>query len=154
MSIDARIVDGTNTKQAAEVDDNNCLKEVGWPEPPLEYTQKLRVFRQHLTDDGLPTDGSNQDMTVDGSSNNVDFYIGSSDTSDRFITMISFLIADAGATLNEFGNISALSNGCRLFYTDSAGEVDIADSLTTQFEVIRLCVGDPPFGDAAAAFRS
>ncbi len=55
-------------------------------------------------------------------------------------------------TLNQFGNIGALTNGVRLFYTDEFGEVDIAESLTTNFEFVRLCSGLPSFGDGTTAF--
>ena len=61
----------------------------------------------------------------------------------------------AGQTLSEWGNTnSALTNGCRLFYTDESGEVDIHDALKTNWDFIRLCLGNPAFGDGSAAFRA
>ena len=55
-------------------------------------------------------------------------------------------------TLNQFGNIGALTNGMRLFYIDELGEVDIAEELQTNFDYVRLCSGLPSFGDGTSAF--
>jgi hypothetical protein len=150
-----QIIDGGSTPIAACVDDSQSLYMIESPFPPKSGQSRMRIFRQHLTTDGLISDGTNQNMLVDGSSTNVDFYVGSSDKKDRYICIISFLIVDASQTLSEFGNLNtALTNGCRLFYGDDQGEVDIHDALKTNFDFIRLCVGSPSFGDGATAFRA
>lgn len=120
-------------------------------QPPLQK-QFVQPFRQYLTDDGTSTGSS--DMRVNGSSTSVDFYIEASSDCDRYITFLSFVIADAGATLNDFGNIGALSNGGDLFYDSERGTVTIADLLTTNWLYVRMALGNPSFGDGAGAFRA
>ena len=89
------------------------------------------------------------------SSTNQTFYVQASETRDRYICQLSFVIADASQTLNEFANTNAaLTNGCRLFYEDELGEVDIHEALKTNFQFVRLSGGSPAFGDAANAFRA
>ena len=148
--IRARILDGRGSKSALDVDDVGAGLIVERPVPPFGGTQKMRVFRQYLTDDG--TASGSTDMLVDGSSTNVDFWVPASQTKDRYICMLSFVLADAGLSLNQFGNITALSNGCRLFYTDAEGEVDINDALTTSFDFLRLCDITPAVGAQANSF--
>ena len=58
------------------------------PYPPIT-PMKFRFFRQFLTDDGT-TSGSN-DMGIDGSTP-VDFYVEASQTADRYITSIDFIM--------------------------------------------------------------
>lgn len=155
MSLDALIRDGGGSKVRAKVDPSKALCTIENPFPPLDIEGGMRVFRQHLTTDGLITDGSNQDMTVDGSSTNVDFYVQADPDADRYICVVSFVIVQASQTLNEFANTnSPLTNGCRFFYEDQKGEVDIHEALKTNFDFIRLCLGQPAFGDAAGAFRA
>ena len=152
----AKITGGIK-KLVAEVEPSNSLRVIESPFPPLDLDGGMRVFRQHLTDDGLVTDGSNQAMNVNGGVTNVDFYVGASGTADRYICLLSFVISDAGQTLNEFANTNAaLTNGCRLFYSDDRGEVDIHDSLKTNFQFVRLCAGEPAFSGAGSnpAFRA
>jgi hypothetical protein len=49
---------------------------------------------------------------------------------------------------NDFaGNGAALTNGCRLYYEDKNGEVNIGTSLQTNFDFIRLCQGNPAFNN-------
>ncbi len=91
-------------------------------------------------------------MLVDGSVTPVDFFVESPQAADLYVTRVSFIVVDQNMTLNQFGNIAALTNGVRLFYTDEFGEVDIAESLQTNFDFIRLCSGLPGVGDGTSAF--
>lgn len=136
------------------IDSSGASLNIVKPLPPFggAGSQRMRIFRQFLTDDGTSTGSS--DMKVNGSSTNVDFWVPASPTNDRYITSLSFVIADAGAVLNEFGNINALSNGCVLEYTDEMGVVTIHGSLTTNFKFVRLCSGNPAFGTGNASFRA
>jgi hypothetical protein len=128
-----------------------AIKNIPHLYPPMEE-QRIIPFRQYLTLDG--TAGGTNDMRVNGSVTPVDFYVKSDPLYDRYITTLSFIIADASASLNQFGNITALTNGCRLFYQRIVGDIDIHDSLKTNFNFVRLCLGQPAFGDAASAFRA
>lgn len=147
--INVEIRDGGGTGEKARVLDNGVLVTLN-PSPPI-IDQKTIPFRQFFTDDGKPT--GSRDMLVDGSVTNVDFTIPASQKNIRYITAISWVIADAGASLNKFGNISALSNGCSLFYTRGSNDIAIHDELKTNFDFIRLTQGNPSFGSADDAFR-
>lgn len=132
------------------IDDSGASLNIVKPLPPylgLEGKQKMRIYRQYLK-----TSAGASSMLVNGSSTNVDFYVEADDNLDTYITNLSFVIADASLSLNQFGNITALTNGCRLFYQDNAGEVDIHDALKTNFQFIRLCGGVPSFGSTTNAF--
>ena len=63
------------------------------------------------------------------------------------------MIADAGATMSKFGNITALTNGCNLFFDRATGTITIHDTLKSNLDFVRLCLGQPAFGTAADSFR-
>ena len=93
-------------------------------------------------------------MRVDGSVTNVDFYVEAQAGCDIYIKTIAIVIADAGATLNKFGNITALANGVEFFWeTQADGETTLHPGLTSNFDFVQLCGGQPAFGDSAGAFR-
>jgi len=94
-------------------------------------------------------------MRVDGSTTNVEFYIAAEKDKDKYVKTVSIVIADALATLSEFGNLNAaLTNGVVLEWnTTDLGVVTIADALKTNFDFVRLGLGNPAFGDGAGAFR-
>lgn len=134
----------------ADVEASGAVSVVERPFPPFDVMQNVRPFREFLTDDGTPSGSS--DMLVDGSVTPVDFFVEAPQTEDLYVTRISFIVVDQNMTLNQFGNIGALTNGLRLFYTDELGEVDIADALQTNFDFVRLCSGLPSFGEGTNAF--
>ena len=95
------------------------------------------------------------DMRVVGTlSAPIEFSIPASTNADRFITAISFLISDAGANLNQFGALSALSNGCLLLYQTPASVTQVLPALKTNFDFIRMALGSPAFGNAGTAFQA
>lgn len=115
--------------------------------------ERLLIFNGFLTDDGTET-GSN-DMRVNGSVNSIDFFITPPNVNrDFYISSLFFTIADAGATLRQFGNIGALANGCTLKYNNNEGERTIRSGLVSNFEFGRMCGFRPAFGSAADAFRA
>jgi hypothetical protein len=151
MGIDTTIKDGTGSSRSLKVDENNAayVTDLGIPPEKLQIT--LRPFAQYLTDDGTTT--GSEDMIVDGSTTVQDFYIGASPDGDRYVQTLAFTISDASASLNQWGNLSALTNGCQLIYQDStSGDVIIADSLKTNFDFVQLCNFEPSFGTGSAAF--
>lgn len=153
--IDIHIKDGGGSRRSALVLDDQSLYVTpnnNVPAPGVE-SQKIIIFRQYFTDDGTKT-GSN-DMRVNGSTTNVDFWIPASVDRDRYITSISFEIADQSATLDKFGAITALTNGCQLLYDRPGVEtIEIDDAIKSNWDLIRLCQGNPPIGSAADAFRA
>jgi hypothetical protein len=136
LSLAVRISDGRGTKNIAEVHSDGALGVIVHPEPPL-ITQKVQPFRQYMTDDGLAT-GSN-DMGIDGSVTDADFWVSADNTKDRYITNLSIEVAYAASGKPYlFADGAALINGCRLFYNSVRGEVDIHDAITANQEFFRL----------------
>jgi hypothetical protein len=149
MSIRTNIEDGSGKGYLAKVSPEGFLFTQEAPYPPASEETKITVYREFLT---LNNDGTTTDMRVDGSTTSQQFFISAEPNFDVYITTVSFLIADAGASLNEFGGISALANGCRFFYEDNNGEINVGTSLVSNFEFVRLCQGNPSFGGGSSAF--
>lgn len=131
-----RLFDGKGWPFAAEVTPDQELSVISAPYPTLGE-QKARPFRQYLTDDGTAS-GSN-DMGVDGSSTNVDFFVQGDNDDDRYITALNFIVA-YGSTgqPNEWADGTALTNGSRLFYSSLSGEIDIHDAIKNNQDLFRL----------------
>ena len=153
MSIKTIIEDGKGSENTAFVDEEGAFSVVIKNHPPREEQSIAFPFRQYLSDDGTST--GNFDMRVNGSVTNIDFFIEAVEDEDTYIKTISTVIVDAGATLSEFGNLSALTNGIEVTWqTQDKGTVIIAESLQTNFDFVRLAVGEPSFGDGATAFTA
>jgi len=151
MPLKTQIEDGAGSGGRAAVVDN-ALVVISHPHPPLG-TSKTYPVRQYMTLDG--TEGGTSSMKVVGTlAAPVKFFIPAGLDDDRYITMLSFVIAGAGATLSEFSTVPALTNGCKLYYEQPAGVRVIHDALKSNFDFVRLCVGTPAFGAAADAFRA
>lgn len=152
MALPINVEDSCNG-YTAKVDKSRSLRVIQSPFPPFGQDYSTRVLRQFFTDDGGP-DGD-EDMRVSGTlASPVEFFISSRSDKDVFIKSLSFVIADSGADLNEFGGIGALSNGCVLSYIDDEGEVIISDQLVTNWEFVRLCQATPEIGQQTNAFRA
>ena len=151
MAVKANIEDGSGNGNLAKVSNEGFLFTQEAPFPPSGEETKITVYREFLT---LNNDGTTNDMRVDGSTTSQYFWVNAEPNFDIYITTLSFLISDAGAELDEFGNLPSLTNGCRLFYEDNNGEINIGTDLVSNFEFIRLCQGNPAFGNAADAFRA
>jgi hypothetical protein len=92
-------------------------------------------------------------MLVNGSTTNVDFYIKAK-SYDVYINTIIFEIADAGAVLNKFGALSALTNGLEFYYFNQTnGKYTIESSLKTNYDFVKLANFEPAYGTAANAFQ-
>jgi len=152
MALKTRIIDGLGNAHEAHVTSENAFLVTEYPCPPL-LPQKNKIFRQYLTTDGTST--GTYDMQVTASLTDfVDYFIPADDDADRYITAVSFMITDAAAVLNKFGNIAALTNGCVFKYETSSDEVTIHGALKSNWDFVRMCLGAPAFGDAASAFRA
>lgn len=85
----------------------------------------------------------------------IDFTIEARDDGDIFINALQFSIADQGATLNDFGSLSQLTNGIQLIYSNiQLGEIILADDLQTNYDLVRLCQGNPAFSQGVESFRA
>jgi len=146
MSRRTSIQDGEGTGKNATVDPGGYLYVQPAPFPPDDNRDIQLIYRQFLTLNG---DGTTSEMTVDGSTTSQLFYIQGQPEKDIYITSLSFVIAGAGIALgNDFaGSGTLLTNGCRLYYEDLNGEVNIGTQLQSNFDFIRLCQGVPAFAD-------
>jgi hypothetical protein len=151
MAIDVKIQGGGDGYDA-KVSSEYALSVQDQGLPPIEPIGRGQVFRQFLTNGGAASDSN--DMQVDGSSTAVEFWVPADSTDELYISSLSFVIADASATLDKFGNITALTNGCDLEYFSDGGTTTIASALKSNFDFVRLCQGNPAFGDGAGAFRA
>lgn len=150
MSLQVRIHDSKNGQCAAV--ENHALVTVSEPYPPFGKSRTY-IHRQYMTADGTSTGSS--DMKVVGTlAAPIKFWVPAGKNDDRYITNISFVLSGPGAILSDFCAATALTNGCRIYYERERGIKEIHEGLKTNFDFIRLCLGNPAFGDAASAFRA
>ena len=150
--IKTQIVDGFGKGHKMNVTEEGTVGVVVHPHPPLVEEVEILPFSQYFTDNGTAT-GSN-DMRVNGATTNVDFSVNAIQDRDLFIKTLTIEISDAGATLNEFGALSALANGVQfIWFTQDQGEYIINDGFKTNWEAIRMC-GTDPYGGGGNAFKA
>lgn len=153
--ISTTIKDGHGTGQTWKINGEGVGMVLVHPHPPKEEQDSLIPFSGYMT---LNNDGTTTDMRVDGSTTEQVFSIKADRNGskrDRYISSISFIIADAGATLNSFGNIGALSVGCDLVWKrDGFDPVFIGHNLISNFTFVRMAEFYPSFGDSTTAFRA
>lgn len=155
MALPIRLLSGWGIRTPARVDELGHVFTTDRAAPAFGGKTTMRVFRQFMTNGGTASDSS--DMRVDGSGTAVNFWIPAHSERDRYICRLNFTISDASASLNSFGTLTALATGCRLFYTDELGEVDIHEALKTNYNFVQLCSGSPAFAGSGAtnsAFRA
>jgi hypothetical protein len=143
------IIDGYGNQNKAKVNGEGELSVVVHPHPPKDEAESPLPVREYFK-----TSAGSSDMAVDGSTTAVEFSINSQANFDVYIRTASIVIADASQTLQEFGNLNAaLTNGVKLEWrTSDLGTVVIHDGLKTNFDFIRLALGNPSLGDGASAF--
>ncbi len=135
---------------------SRSLHVIQHPGPPrdLGNAQELVPFRQNLSSNGLQT--GTISLVSNGSVVPVEFYVGSNLTlsHDRYINVVQFELTDAGGTLNEFGALTALTNGCDILWVDpTLGTVSIFSALKTNWEMIRAGVPEN-YGGGSNAFKA
>ncbi len=110
---------------------------------PALLPQKVRPFRQYFTIDGLST-GSN-DMGIDGSVTNTEFYIPAHDADDRYITALNFIVGyGTSGQPYEWGDGTALTNGIKISYTNNTGSYTIHEGIKTNQDMFRLSFSPVP----------
>ena len=143
------VIEGVNG-QSLIIDNEGAAGVVLHNHPSPHETLDVRPYRAYFT-----TDAGASDMLVNGSVTSVTYSIRASTVREVYIKTISCYISDASATLNKFGNITALTNGLSFDWLSSElGTVNIHDALKTNFNFVRLALGNPSFGDGAGAFRA
>lgn len=152
------IIWDSDTNRTTHIDDIGSLYTAINPSPIPNIPDLKSIFRQYFTDNGTET-GSNI-MNIDGSVTPVSFYIEADEINDRFIKTISFVVSDDKATLSNFGNINPLTNGVKIFYDNSSTKTNftkkpivIHNAIKSNFDLVRLCQGNPSFGSSVFSFR-
>lgn len=151
MGIKNTIVDGKGSGKEACVTEDHSLLVTNTQVPPSDMESLIRPFRALLKNDA-----GSSDMRVNGATTSQDFFIQAPADGDRYVDTISIAIADAGAVLNKFGNINALTNGVTILYQDSElGDVVIGEDLTSNFRFLRMCgPGVHGIGSGVTSYRA
>lgn len=107
---------------------------------PIDEEIKIIPFASLLTIGGVPvSEGGVSDLNVDGSTTSVDAFVTGQEAGDLYLTTANIVIADSPTVaLNLFGGIAALTNGVLFFYEVPSGRKELATSITTNFDFIRL----------------
>lgn len=148
MSGKVVIKDGTGGGYKACVDNNNSILVTNTGVPPENVNVVLRPFVEFMTD----LNGSS-DMLVDGSTDNIEFFIQAGGQGDRFIHTLAITISDAVPKFNKWGALTALTNGCQLVYEDpKLGDVVLGENLRSNFDWVQFCNFEPMFGTGNDAF--
>jgi len=151
MSRNSNIVDGDGSGKYIKVNDAGYILTQNSIVPPNDIRDLQLIYRKFLT---LNADDTTTEMLVDGSTTPQKFYVEASSENDIYITSLSIIIQGALLDLGvDFaGSGSALGNGFNVYYEDQNGLINIGTDLTTNFDFIRLCQGNPNFGDDGNAF--
>lgn len=135
MTIKTHIV-GADNDTSVQVTQNRELV-VNVSHDPVMQPSRRKPFRQYFTDTGLST-GSN-DMGVDGSVTNVDFWIPADHDNDRYISHISIIVGYATTGQpNEWADGAALTNGIQLFFDQQIGAIDLHEGIKNNQDLFRL----------------
>ncbi len=148
--ITAKII-GSDGKQL-KINGEGEIAVVIHQHPPIDEELTSLPFRQYFTNNGFSS-GSN-DLTVDGSTNFVDFYITARQDIDIYIKYITAEIGDGGApALNKFGALSALSNGVAFVWdTTIEKDYELHEGIKTNKEFIRIASDTGAIGTGTEAY--
>lgn len=150
--LDINIVDGKGSGRKARVNGEGELSVVVHPHPPIAETIEAFPFRQYFTSNGLST-GIN-DMAINGSTNEVEYWVNASQYFDIYIKYISVEIGDGGSpNLNSFGSLPALTNGVEwIWFNQEEGEYELHEGIKTNKEFIRVGTDTASIGTGTDAF--
>ena len=148
MSIKTKIFGG-NALNELSINDDGSLNTYVIPAPPSSIAQQALPFAEYIKLDGTGTNS----FIADGSAVNKDFHVAAK-SYDVYVNTLVFEIADAGAVLNEFGAITALTNGFDFYYFNQAnGKYVIETAIKSNYDFIKLANFQPAFGSGSSAFQ-
>ena len=134
---------------ALKINDDGSINTFIIPSPPINTDSNALPFAEYMKLDGIGTNS----LVINGSINNQDFYIESKEY-DVYINTVVFEIADAGATLSQFGGIAALANGLDFYYFNQKnGKYIIESGLKSNYDFVKLANFEPSFGTSTSAFQ-
>ena len=106
--------------------------------PPIEEKVESLPFRSYFLNNG------SNDMRVNGATNSVEFSVDALPDYDIFVKAINIKLADTGASFEEFGNLTALTNGVEFIWrSQDIGELTIHDGIKDNLEWFRLANVNP-----------
>jgi len=129
--ITSRII-GANGQQLKINGEGELAVTVHTHPPVDEVTESLplRVYFENA---------SSNDMRVNGATTPVEFSVDADSEYDKYIKTLSVKLADAGAQFNDFGSLSALTNGVEFIWRSiRVGEQIIHDGIKDNIEWFRL----------------
>jgi len=119
------------------------------PQPPKEAEQITLPIAEYMKLNGTGVTA----MNVNGSVNQQDFYVQAREY-DIYINTVVFDIADAGASLEKFGALTALTNGLEFYYfNQTQGKYTIESGLKSNYDMIKLANFQPAFGSGNEAYK-
>ena len=143
--ITARII-GKNGKEL-KINGEGEITTTIHTHPPIDEGVESLPFRSYFKNSS-----ASSDMRVNGATTNVPFYLAADDEFDYFIKTISIKVADAGATFEKFGNLTALTNGVEFTWSNQkVGELIIHEGLKTNISLFRLSAQTPTITDLSGS---
>ena len=101
---------------------------------PPKLPNRIRPYRAYLKNSS-----DSNDMGVDGSVTNQEFFITADTDNDVYIRELNVVIGYGTASqLNKFADVTALTNGVELYFDDRFGKQVIHDGLKANSDFIRL----------------
>lgn len=149
MPADVGVRDGGSSVTARVTEEGAFVTTLSSAVPVTEDVLTI-PFSRFLTVNG---DGVTSSLTVDGSSEDVEAFIGQDQDGDIYLTQLTVLLAGGTVGLNRFGNLAALANGIQFFYEVTRGRIDFAEPIQTAFGLIRLGAETLPLGSKTDAFE-
>ena len=142
---------GSGGEEIAAVNKEGTLNVVVHPHPPLTET----VIGIPTVENFVDAAGSADMQVVGTAAVPIEFCIQARRDYDVFVKTVMITIADAGASLNEFGSIGELTNGVDFYwFSQDLGEFVIKNDMTTNWDFIKLSRGNPSFGTGSSSFRA
>ena len=145
------LADGFGSGKEARVNDEGALSVVVHQHPPLNETVM-----------GIPSvldfenEAGSSDMQVAASlAVPQTFCIQARDDFDVYVKTVMVTIADQNANLNQFGAVSALTNGVNFYWeSQSLGSFVIKSAMKSNWDFVKLSRANPAFGSTTNAFRA
>lgn len=129
--------------QALRINGEGEISVTAHTHPPVDEVFESLPFRSYFTNTS-----SSIDMRVNGATTNVDFSINADSDYDYYIKSLSIKIADTGAQFNEFGALTALTNGVRFSWdSQKVGKLIIHEGLKDNLSFFRLSQQAPSIID-------
>lgn len=148
--INVRIKSGNGNGKELAIDEDGIMPVVIHGHPPTGKESFISVpFSQFFLN------GTSNDMRVNGATNNVEFKIITNAIYDIYITSITIQISDAGARLDRFGAITALTNGLQFIYKNNElGEFVLQNNIQTNLDFFREATAGKGFGAGTDSWRA